>query len=449
MFEFWRRSLVFLLGLLVFCLLLWPVAGALAALFLFALLLLLWVLFQLRQLAALENWLEDPEQREAPDGRGLWEEVFARLQKMERLQRKEREQHTAALQHMEQAASALPEGVAILDDADRVEWCNPLAEKHFGLDSLRDTGQQITYLVRQPEFVQYLDARDFTEPLVLHGVSQEGLILSIKLIPYGDDKKLLISRDITRFERIETMRRDFVANVSHELRTPLTVVGGFVETLRDMPSLDNSMAHRALVLMGEQTQRMTCLVDDLLTLSKLDNALNLLQEEAVDIPALLQALYQDGLSLSSGRHNLRLELESECGLLANAGELRSAFGNLISNAIRYTQQGGEIVLRWQEKGGQPLFSVQDSGIGIAAQHIPRLTERFYRVDNSRSRETGGTGLGLAIAKHVVSRHQAQLGVVSEEGKGSTFSIMFPAKRRLPLSPAEAGARDAESPRDAE
>ncbi|MGO8753612.1 MAG: phosphate regulon sensor histidine kinase PhoR [Gallionellaceae bacterium] len=437
--------MVFPFGLLFFCLLVWPVAGALTALLLFALSLLLWVMFQLLQLAALENWLEDPEGRETPDGSGLWEEVFARLKKMARLQRKEREQHTAALRHMEQATSALPEGVSILDDADRVEWCNPLAEQHFGLDSVRDVGQQITYLVRQPEFVQYLAARDFTEPLVLHGVSQEDLVLSIKLIPYGDDKKLLISRDITRFERIETVRRDFVANVSHELRTPLTVVDGFVETLRDMPSLENDMARRALILMGEQTQRMTRLVDDLLTLSKLDNALNMLQEESVEIPVLLQTLYQEGLSLSAGRHNLRLELESECGLLANAGELRSAFGNLLSNAIRYTQQGGEIVLRWQERKGQPLFSVQDSGIGIAPQHIPRLTERFYRVDNSRSRETGGTGLGLAIVKHVVNRHQAQLEVFSEEGKGSTFSIVFPSKRRLPRLPAEAGAMDAQAP----
>jgi two-component system phosphate regulon sensor histidine kinase PhoR len=264
----------------------------------------------------------------------------------------------------------------------------------------------------------------------LHGARQESLILSIKLIPYGGDKKLLISRDITRFESIETVRRDFVANVSHELRTPLTVVNGFVETLRDMPSLDNDMARRGLKLMGEQTQRMTHLVDDLLTLSKLDNALNMLQEKKVEMRALLQTVYQEGLSLSKGRHNLRLELESECGLLANAGELRSAFGNLISNAIRYTPQGGEIVLRWQERNGQPLFSVQDSGIGVASQHIPRLTERFYRVDNSRSRETGGTGLGLAIVKHVASRHQAQLEIVSEEGKGSTFSIAFPDKRRL-------------------
>jgi two-component system phosphate regulon sensor histidine kinase PhoR len=198
-----------------------------------------------------------------------------------------------------------------------------------------------------------------------------------------------------------------------------------------MPKLDNDMARRALGLMSEQTQRMTHLVNDLLTLSKLDSALTTLQEETVDIPAFLRALYEEGLALSAGRHALKLEIKVDCNLLGNRDELQSAFGNLISNAIRYTPQGGEILLTWQEEADHLVFSVKDSGIGIAPQHIPRLTERFYRVDRSRSRETGGTGLGLAIVKHVVNRHQARLDIVSEEGKGSTFSIVFPAKRKLP------------------
>ena len=386
----------------------------------------------MRQLATLDHWLGDPEVREVPDGAGLWEDVFARLNKMVRQQREERKQSAAALRQMEQATSALPEGVVILDEADRIEWCNPLAEQHFGLNSDHDFGQQITYLARQPEFVHYLAMRDFSEPLVYRAARHDGLTLSIKLIPYSASKKLLISRDITSFERIETMRRDFVANVSHELRTPLTVVNGFVETLSDMPKLDNEMARRALQLMGDQTQRMGRLVDDLLTLSKLDNALNALQEETVQAATLLRKLHEEGISLSGEKHTLRLEMESDCNLLGNTEELRSAFSNLISNAIRYTPQGGEIILRWQEKDGQPVFSVQDSGLGIAPQHIPRLTERFYRVDHSRSRETGGTGLGLAIVKHVTIRHQARLEIISEEGKGSTFSIVFPSKRRLPL-----------------
>ncbi len=436
MSGFWQRALVFPFVLLLLSMMLWGMAGALPAAILFGLGLAAWGVVQLRRLAAMDDWLNDPEGRQAPDSYGMWGEVFSRLNKLVRQQVKERERRIAALREMEQATSALPEGVVILDAADHIEWCNPLAEQHFGLDNRRDIGQQITYLARQPEFVQYLTAQEFSEPLILRGSRQDGLILSIKLISYGDNKKLLISRDITHLERVETMRRDFVANVSHELRTPLTVVNGFVETLHDMPNLENDMARRALELMGEQTYRMAHLVDDLLTLSKLENALNTLQEETVDVPRLLRTIQQEGTSLSGAQHNLRLELESECGLLANGGELHSAFGNLVSNAVRYTPPGGEIVIRWEERKGQPVFSVRDSGIGIAPQYIPRLTERFYRVDRSRSRETGGTGLGLAIVKHVVSRHQGQLEIASEEGQGSTFSIVFPATRRWPQLKAE-------------
>jgi two-component system phosphate regulon sensor histidine kinase PhoR len=332
---------------------------------------------------------------------------------------------------MEQATSALPEGVAILDDSDHIEWCNPLAEVHFGLDSVRDVGQQITYLARQPEFVQYLAVANFTAPLILRGARQDDIVLSVKVVPYGISNKLLISRDITHLERIETMRRDFVANVSHELRTPLTVINGFVETLQDMQHLDNDMSRRALELMGEQTRRMEGLVNDLLTLSRLENTQNTLAEEVVDVPVLLRSLHQEGQALSSGKHILMLELESIAKVQGNTTELRSAFGNLISNAVRYTPQGGDIVIRWNELAdGKVVFSVRDSGIGVAPEHIPRLTERFYRVDRSRSRETGGTGLGLAIVKHIVNRHQGNLEIVSEEGKGSTFSIVFPVKRHL-------------------
>jgi two-component system phosphate regulon sensor histidine kinase PhoR len=436
MADFWRRALFFPLILLVISLLLWAWAGPLSAALFFGVILMVRLVFHLRQLAQLDYWLADPATRAVPDGTGLWEEIFSRLNKMVRQQREGERQSAAALRHMEQATSALPEGVVILDEADHIEWCNPLAERHFGLDALRDVGQQITYLARQPEFVQYLSMHNFNEPLVLRGTQHDGVTLSIKLIPYGDDKKLLISSDITRFERIETVRRDFVANVSHELRTPLTVVNGFVETLGGMDDLNNDMARRGLKLMGAQTQRMERLVDDLLTLSKLDNALNALREEPVEVPALLRLLFTEGQTLSAGKHTLRLDMQSDCSLLGNTEELRSAFGNLVSNAIRYTPQGGDIVLTWREQEGQPLFSVQDSGLGIAPQHIPRLTERFYRVDHSRSRETGGTGLGLAIVKHVASRHQARLDIVSEEGKGSTFSIVFPARRRLPLPEQE-------------
>jgi two-component system phosphate regulon sensor histidine kinase PhoR len=428
--DFWQRAFFYPFFLLLFSLLVWAIAGALPAVFVFAVGVSLRLLHHLRNLADLLRWLKDPENLALPDGSGLWEEVFSQLNKRMRTNRLQRERHTAALQQMEQATAALPEGVVILDDADRIEWCNPLAARHFGLDSDYDIGQQITYLARQPAFVQYLAAREFGKPLVLHGARQDDLILSIKLISYGENQRLLISRDITQLQRIETMRRDFVANVSHELRTPLTVVNGFVETLQDMPSRDSEMAQRALYLMGEQTDRMEHLVDDLLTLSRLEDDQNRLREEKVEVGTLLDEVMRDGKLLSNGRH--RIELQENCGmdLSGSRDELRSAFTNLVSNAIRYTPDGGSIDVRWSEHDGHAVFAVQDSGIGIAQQHIARLAERFYRVDRSRSRETGGTGLGLAIVKHVAMRHQARLHIVSEEGQGSTFSIVFPVARIL-------------------
>lgn len=430
MFDVWRHALTFLLLITIFSLILWAVAGALPAVIFFAFLMVLRWIFYVHNLVKLGNWLEDPETHSVPEGEGPWEDVFAKLNKMVREHRKERSKRAAALQDLEQATSALPEGVVSLDRTDHIEWFNPLAEQHLGLDSMRDIGQQITYLVRQPEFVEYLAAKNFTEPLLLRGPRKDDFVLSCKLVGYSDHKKLLVTRDVTRFELVETMRRDFVANVSHELLTPLTVVNGFVETMQDMPSLENDMARRALPMMGEQTMRMTHLVGDLLTLSKLEDRLNVLREEVLDVHALLNACYEVGLALSGGQHKLKLEILSESKLLGCAEELRSAFGNLISNAIRYTSKGGKIFIRWQSLGdGQLVFSVQDSGIGIPSQHIPRLTERFYRVDSSRSRETGGTGLGLAIVKRIANRHQATLEISSEEGKGSTFNIVFPANRR--------------------
>jgi two-component system phosphate regulon sensor histidine kinase PhoR len=427
--DFWQRALVFPLLSLLISLFIWIFFGAHIATGVFSFLLFLRVFFHLWNLSALYRWTMAPNTVAIPDSSGLWGDAFFNIHKMVKQQRIERDQHASALLQIEQATAALPEGVIILDITDRIEWCNPLAEKHFGLDSVRDIGQQINYLVRQPEFIEYFFAHNESENLILRRMQREELVLSIKVIPYGDNKKLLISRDITHLERIETMRRDFVANVSHELRTPLTVVNGFVETMHDMPNLENAMARRALHLMGDQTKRMESLVDDLLTLSRLENSNNTLHEETINIPNLIESVFEDGVALSAGQHRLTLGKICSADLRGNANELRSAFGNLVSNAVRYTPTDGKIELIWkQRENGQAVFSVKDSGIGIASEHIPRLTERFYRVDRSRSRETGGTGLGLAIVKHIALRHQAHLEVVSEEGKGSTFSIVLPSKR---------------------
>ena len=428
MLDFWFRASQPVLYGGIFAAVLWGIFNAAVALLFLMVVLLAAMAYRARQLYKLGAWLNDPRLETIPEADGLWDEVFSRLYRMVKQHNQTKQELAEGLQHIEQATAALPEGVVILNDANRIEWCNPLAQQHFGLDAEHDFMQDITYLMRQPEFVEYLAASNFSEPLVMTPSRHDDMVLSIKLIPYGGDKRLMISRDITQLERIEAMRRDFVANVSHELRTPLTVVNGYVENLQDMPNLNREDAQRALQLMAEQTRRMENLVADLLTLSRLESERNLLREEVVNMVGLLDEVYQEGMLLSNGRHALRLEVARTIDLTGNREELHSAFGNLVSNAIRYTPAGGEILLRWGERSGQPVFSVQDSGIGIAPQHIPRLTERFYRVDRSRSRETGGTGLGLAIVKHIAMRHQAKFEVLSDEGKGSTFSLVFPTGR---------------------
>ena len=428
---FWLRLSIPIVLVTILALLLWGAFSATLAMLFMLLVLLIVMALHARHLYRLGRWLLDARIETIPEAGGIWDEVFSRLYKMVKRHNQTELDLTTELQHIEQATAALPEGVAILNETNRIEWCNPLAQQHFDLDPEHDFMQDITYLVRQPEFVEYLHESNFSEPLVMRPSRHDGMVLSIKLIPYGMNKRLLISRDVTQLERIEAMRRDFVANVSHELRTPLTVVNGFVENLQDMPDLNREDARRALQLMAEQTRRMENLVADLLTLSRLESDQSPLLEEAVDMGVLLDGVYREGQLLGGGLYSLRLEVASDTRLLGNREELHSAFGNLLSNAIRYTPEGGSILLRWAERGGQPVFSVQDSGIGIAAQHIPRLTERFYRVDRSRSRETGGTGLGLAIVKHIAMRHQAKLEILSGEGKGSTFALVFPVKRAMP------------------
>ena len=448
MLKLWGRPLAAAAIASTVALILWPILGATEAAVAWAVGLLLVLVHHVANLSRLYRWLESPSAATLPEGRGEWEEIFAGLARLLRRRTHIESRLSAALERFQQAGAALPEGVIVLDESDRIEWCNPTAETSFGLSSQRDRGQQITYLVRMPQFQEYLETRNYREPLVLRlPRNDQELTLSVQLVPYGDHEKLLLSRDITRWERMETTRRDFVANVSHELRTPLTVLGGFLETLSDMAQPDPELLRRSLQLMSEQATRMQRLVEDLLTLSKLESTQNPLREDFVDLPEMARALVRDAQALSSGRHRFSLRVDGEAGLRGSTEELRSALSNLISNAVRYTPESGEIEVSWGKRDGEPVFAVRDTGIGIEPHHIPRLTERFYRVDRSRSRASGGTGLGLAIVKHVLSRHQARLDIVSEPGKGSTFSVVFPAARSLvrpPLPTREAAAESAGS-----
>lgn len=432
----WRQALITMAMLAVAAFLMGAALGRTAATAFALVALLVLAVLNWRNLAAFERWLKAPIPANVPDGFGIWEDLFARLARLMHRQSQSQQELSTALDELQRAAAAVPDGIVILDEQDRIQWCNPVAEAHFGLDSHRDLGSQITYLMRQPQFAEYLASKNYSEPLALRQARGLELTLSVQLVPYGNREKLLISRDVTQLERVETMRRDFVANVSHELRTPLTVVAGFLETLADTQPANPALLRRSLELMSAQTGRMQRLVEDLLTLSSLENAQNVLREEPVNVPELARLVHHEAQSLSGGRHRLRLDLATESRVLGNSEELRSAFGNLVSNAIRYTPDGGEIVLRWEGQEGQAAFTVQDSGIGIEAHHIPRLTERFYRVDRSRSRETGGTGLGLAIVKHVANRHQARLEISSLAGKGSRFTVIFPAARVLSQDTAE-------------
>jgi len=440
--SIWGRFLVVLATWSLVCLLVRAVAGPVSALTLFAAGLLFYALMHYRHIAALRRWLQDPKPEAIPPGWGVWDEVFADLYRMLRHQSQSESRLTATLKDFQEASAAMPDGMVILDAADRIEWCNPKAEEHLGLDHARDRGQQITYLVRQPRFSEYLQSQKFSEPLVLRQSRGPDLILSVQLVPYGERQKLVISRDITDLERVETMRRDFIANVSHELRTPLTVLVGFLETMTEVKAADGELMRRSVPLMSEQARRMQRLVEDLLTLSRLESSHSPPREEPVNVPELVRSLYHDACALSGGRHRVTVELESDDWLSGVEEELRSAFTNLISNAVRYTPERGEVVIGWRRSGDDGFFSVRDTGIGIAPQHIHRLTERFYRVDRSRSRETGGTGLGLAIVKHVLSRHKAGLDVRSEPGRGSTFSAVFPAERLLITRSREVVARSA-------
>jgi two-component system phosphate regulon sensor histidine kinase PhoR len=388
-------------------------------------------------LTALLAWLRDPQDTTVPAGAGVWEPAFNALYRWTRgTVRREREL-IDQLARFRRAAQAIPDGVVVLDGDDRIAWCNASAERYLGITQRRDAGQPLLNLVRAPDFVEYMHGGAFDEPLVLRLKRAGELVLSIRFVAFGREEKLLIARDITQAEKLDTVRRDFVANVSHELKTPLTVVSGFVETLMDgHVDMASPRGRQVLDLMRVQSDRMLRLVEDLLTLSALESDTHPADERYIDVAALLGAVHADAHVLSAGRHDIVLRIDDPAMLYGSEKELHSAFANLVSNAIRYTPRGGRITLTWSAQDHGAAFSVEDTGIGIESAHIPRITERFYRVDTSRSRDTGGTGLGLAIVKHALTRHQAVLEVRSEMGRGSRFSAVFPARRvRFTAAPA--------------
>ncbi len=397
---------------------------------------------QMYFLGALGSWFNQPALEDLPEGFGVWAEVFSGLYRWHRASEIGQRRLVENEERFRRTISALPDGIILVDAALQIEWCNPVAERHLALSLRADQGLRLTNLVRDPRLVAYMTSGRFDAELVLRPLANPTIILSLAVIPFEPGRSIVITRDITQSERVDAMRRDFVANVSHELRTPLTVIKGFLESFDDEGDALGPVRQHHLRLMEEQAERMHRLIEDLLMLSRLESE-SPNQEDVVDIAQLVREVADEARTLSNGQHEIRVAAPPSW-VRGSRDELRSAFGNLVSNAIRYTPPGGTVQIAWEIEPLGAVLRVTDSGIGIAPEHMPRLTERFYRVEKSRSRETGGTGLGLAIVKHVLLRHEGRLEIASEVGLGSTFSAWLP-KSRL-VSP-DAAARAAGAPGD--
>ncbi len=386
-------------------------------------------LWYFRNLLRLQRWLQKGKKYVPPLAGGLWGEVFNGIYRLQQRSRARNKRIVKLLNRFRESTAALPDGVVVLDRTGNIEWWNESAEKLLGLRYPADVGQRLTNLIRNPDFVRYFGEAEPEGRVEFESPRKEGVILTARRVPYGNKQELVLIRDVTLFRRVEDMRRDFVANISHELRTPLTVMRGFLENLAH-DQVSEAERQRSLELMLQQAKRMQGLVEDLMMLSRLENQESKVSNELVPVPRLLAALREEAELLNQEKqHRIRWDIDEDLLLRGNSKELDSAFMNLLVNAINYTPAGGEIQVRWHaDEDGGACFEVQDNGIGIAPQHLARLTERFYRVDVARSRESGGSGLGLAIVKHILGRHDGQLDIRSQVNRGSTFICRFPAGR---------------------
>lgn len=386
--------------------------------------LLIWATIQIRQIEKLQSWLHDSSEPSPPEATGHWGDIFDDLARLQKRYKKRTRELKDVIVRFQQSSSALTDAVVIIDNQNNLEWWNRSADHLLGLKSVSDRGKPVMNLLRDPRFIRYYRKGNYEEPLQLSSPINSELVLQYHITEFGISDRLLVARDITRLVRLEQTRQDFVANASHELRTPLTVIRGYLETFLDQ-ELPKPM-NRALTQMQIQATRMESLVADLLLLSRLEASQHIPDENPIHIHKVLEAIRTDALLLSGDKHHtISLEVESNHDLLGQAQELHSAFSNLVFNAVRYTPENGHIAIRWWVDQEGAHVSVSDDGLGIDSIHIPRLTERFYRVDEGRSSSTGGTGLGLAIVKHALQRHGARLTIESKIGSGSTFICHFP------------------------
>lgn len=416
--ELWRLAGLLLAGLLTGALFDRPLAGLLLTLGIY----LFWHLYNLNRLV---RWLNESKSFQPPEASGIWDVAFEHIYRLQQRNQQRKRNLSRLLKRLHKMTSALPDAtVELRPDSEEIEWWNTAAARYLGFEYPRDNGQRISNLIRHPAFLEYLHADDYTQGIEIPSPVNEGQTLRIRIVPYAGDRRLLVARDMTHVQKLERMRQDFVANVSHELRSPLTVVSGYLETLLDDDGLDSRVAD-PLRSMQKQARRMNRLVEDLMLLSRLESDEPGLGGSIVNMPKLIALAVEQAREFSGQEgHGIETEVDEMLCLSGVENELYSAFSNLLLNAVRYTPAGGHINVVWKRDGESAMFSVTDTGPGIEAHHIPRLTERFYRVDAGRSRARGGTGLGLAIVKHVLLRHQGRLEISSEPGRGSCFSCRF-------------------------
>lgn len=422
------RTLAYLIAVTLLALAVGALRSSEAAAWVLVVGLLALVLYHAIYLNRLNHWAVLPRQRELPIGFGSWGMAFDRIGRFSRQDAIERNDMGTELERMHAAVDTLPDGLVVLDRFDHVQWSNRAAQQLHGIFGAR---RPIDHFIRQPEFLEWLHSEaNPSAGLQTTLPSAPGRMFLLKIEQTDPSTRLLVTRDVTEPHRLDEMRRDFVANVSHEIRTPLTVVSGFVETLIDL-DLPADEQRSILETVRRQTSTMERLVEDLLTLASLEHGAAPSEEQPVAIASLLERLAADMRVVSGGQHDIQLQVQDSFSIQGALGEIESAVRNLLSNAVRYTPAGGVIIAGARLTSTEALVWVQDTGIGIAAEHLPRLTERFYRVDRGRSRETGGTGLGLAIVKHVAQRHRARLDIQSTPGRGSIFSLNFQRNRAGP------------------
>ncbi|GAA5646305.1 phosphate regulon sensor histidine kinase PhoR [Vibrio proteolyticus] len=386
---------------------------------------LVWHLHNQMRLSA---WLWDEKRLTPPSGSGNWEYLFNGIYRLQQRQRRKRKELTNLIRRFRNGAESLPDAVVVFRDEGNIVWCNRLAQHLLGFRWPDDAGQPISNLIRTPDFIKYLGKKDFAEPLEMRSPLNVERMLELRIVPYTEGEHLMVVRDVTQLKQLEGMRRNFFANVSHELRTPMTVLQGYLEMTEDPDMVVGPMWSKAHGVMTEQLNRMNSLVNQLLTLSKIEAAPMHELDEVVNVPEMLQVLEKEALSLSGDHaHRLHFDVDSSLRVLGDDDQLRSAISNLVYNAVKYTPAGAEINVRWFQTAQGACLEVEDSGEGIEPQHIHRLTERFYRVDKARSRDTGGSGLGLAIVKHALSHHDSHLDIHSEVGAGSKFSFILPSR----------------------